>query len=217
MVNQSPIKKIIRWVVTIAICLILSWRVYDGYRHIKLDILNYMLSALSSKDLLSIEADHTNPDMKMLLRFERYFQYVAGNVKPQEADAYAMLGFCHAKMGQDKQAMAFYQKSIAINPYVAWVHFNVGTIYLRQHDFEAARLSFAKVLAVPIEANLLSVRNSKVYLDIIRQAPALDMKQRLELTYAQAYYLSSLSSQLIATNAKVIPEAVLTLIAPRIF
>ena len=200
---MSRAPRIFSWVLkasfTGALCVLLSWRISHDHREVKLRVLNYMLSALSFADLPALEARGNVPDGPLLRGYERYFTYVAANV-PGSADAYAMLGFCKAKMGRTREALASYGKAAAIDPYLAGVYYNMGALYLRAGDPAKARENFRKAVDVPVEANVEFLRHSKIYLDILRQAD-MDFGRRLKETYALSGYLADACAAVNKDNA----------------
>jgi Flp pilus assembly protein TadD len=68
---------------------------------------------------------------------------VAKNAK--HADALNYLGYCHRKAGRKDQAMAFYQKALAVDPNHLGVHEYLGELYLMMDDLPKAEAQVAKL------------------------------------------------------------------------
>jgi tetratricopeptide (TPR) repeat protein len=66
--------------------------------------------------------------------------------EPQNFWAWFVLGNCHDRMGQDRQAEACYDTCAAIWPTFPWVYFNRGLARLRQSDHAGACADFDEVL-----------------------------------------------------------------------
>ena len=204
----------VKILITISLCAGLFWRTSQEYQRVRLRILNHMLSGLSFRELLAVE---TNPgqDASVLRKHKRYFAYVTKYL-PTAKDAYAMRGFCEAGLNRMPDALAAYQKAASIDPPLVWEYYNLGILYLLEKDLTKAAESFKNALSVPVEVNALVLRNSKVYLDILRQVPELDVHERLKTTYALSYYWANMLSRLAQADVSL-PDLDKDVVRLRIF
>jgi tetratricopeptide (TPR) repeat protein len=72
------------------------------------------------------------------------FQKVV-KAEPKNADAWNYLGFCHRHLKQLEQALAAYQKALAINPDHRGANEYLGELYLQMGDAAKARERLTKL------------------------------------------------------------------------
>ena len=187
-----------RWLLTVVLCLFFAWRINQDFGQAELNILNALLSRLDFKYLFKAEQGGA-VDAGQMQEFRRYFIRMAQDI-PVEADAYAMQGFCDAYLGHIDAAVAAYQKSVAINPHMAWAHYNLGVLYLKRADFAKAFEAFNNVLAIRPQAYTMVLGRSKIYADIIRSAPDTSIETRAKELYASSYYAAGVIHQLMQSS-----------------
>lgn len=187
--------------------------IQKDFRRAQLRTLNYCMPS-SYVDLLG---SHQGAGKKTLQPYIRYYHLVTTITKGNE-DAYAVLGVCYSRMGQQGKALEFFKR--AVTPHSFWALYNMGVIYLKQGNYVAADKVFSQAGAIPPQEALKAMMQSKVYMDIA-QASSLSIEglsNQLQQGYGQAYQLLALSRQLKAnTDASVEIEQLIRGIDVQVF
>jgi tetratricopeptide (TPR) repeat protein len=152
----------------------------------KLNSLNIHMPP-DSQRLLEAMAGASNVELR---EYVQYFKLVT-EYMPQQADAYAMLGFCYAYQGQWAESEEALKKSLSLNPYSFWPYYNLGLLYGRTGHPKEAQIILAKALALPLEKTLGTITSSKIYRDIIVSSGKNfdDVVQSLQQGYQSAALL----------------------------
>jgi tetratricopeptide (TPR) repeat protein len=138
-------------------------------------------------DLLEPESV-AKPDLMSLKEYTDYYMQAAQALPaPFNADAYALMGYCHYKGGRLDEASASYLKSIELNPAVIWNYHNLAVLHFKKGDYEKTALLVNQELQINPETALRIVASSKIYTDIIRDMKSeIDWSARLKGTYSDA-------------------------------
>ncbi len=72
-------------------------------------------------------------------------------IKYTFADVHNNIGVIYEKQGDIKQAKAYYQKAISLNPKFAKPYYNLGNIYYEKGDYEQAIAYYKKALSLKLE------------------------------------------------------------------
>ena len=200
------VKNIFRWALTIVLVAGFAAKAAHDYHWARLRVVNSLMVSLEYKDLLVLE----QPDGKLkdyqLKHFKSYFEQVA-LLMPGQADAYAMAGFCSYYLGQRTKALKAYQKAIAINPEFLWFYYDAGMICFMQEDYAKASEYFQKALLTRPQINAVIISQSKIFLDILRQAPQpVDIPERLKQGYEMSAYFVRLSAFLAQNPSSQRPD-----------
>jgi len=114
----------------------------------------------SFKYLAEVKKNPKDVDVGKLHKYKFYYKKVS-DYMPERIDAISMMGYCAYHLGEEEEAIAFYKEAISINSYFFWLHYNLGVIYYNNKDYELAKVSFEKALAVNPEGTLVMTLLSK--------------------------------------------------------
>ncbi len=103
---------------------------------------------------------------KELREYLAYYKTVDAYI-PGRDDAKAMMGFCYYYMGNDKKALSAYKRSVDLNPYFFWSHYNLGVIHLQNRHYGQAAEFFRKAIAIKPQVTLKIISSSKLYREIL--------------------------------------------------
>ncbi len=118
-------------------------------------------------------------------QYVEYYEKVVEFV-PDQADAYALLGFCYYYLGETQKAVSAYQRAMFLNPRFFWSAYSLGVIYFKSKEYVSALAAFKSALAASPETTLATLRYSQVYRPLIRIVePQLPM--RLQNGYQNIY------------------------------
>jgi tetratricopeptide (TPR) repeat protein len=78
------------------------------------------------------------------------YDYITTKISPDEAKYYLKKARLKEQLGLTKQAVADYDKAIALSPGNPLYHLQKGLLEYRNHDLEAARRSFTKALEINV-------------------------------------------------------------------
>ncbi len=135
--------------------------------------------------------------------YPAYFKLVA-QYQPQLAEGHALLGYCLYRSGHMEEAIASYEKAIALNPHYFWSWYDLGLIYYQLGDFDKAAVFLQQALKAPPEATLQALTASKLYSDILTSTAfsAFNAVDHLRQGYARAQVILFLA---IAKQSQSIP------------
>ena len=185
-----------------------SWVLYVGLllfiwfspNHVKLlanakaESLSRLTPVINYKTAFVDIQDHFDP--KKLEDCIYYHRKVVEIIPSHRADAYAMLGFCYERAGQNAKAVGSYERSLKYNPSFFWTYYNLGTIYYNQKKYEKARYYFERATEQdPIRASMIPTM-SKVYKDVGADfSGSYDIAGNLAQGYQRAFILLVVSAQ----------------------
>ena len=113
------------------------------------------------------------------------------------ADAWTMLGVIHASMGNYKEAIKCFRKSIALNPRDALIHYNLGLALLKTNAHTTSVSEFRRALecnsnftearynlAIALQQSGDFKEAESAYLDVLRSCPSMtNAYVRLSMLY----------------------------------
>ncbi len=200
------VKKILCAIVTLALAAGMAVKINHDYRWARMRVVNGLMTALEFKGLLTLEQPGGRLEDHEIRRFKSYFQQVT-RLLPNQAEAYAMTGFCLFHLGQKDAALKSYQKAISIRPEFLWFYYDAGIICLSQRNYSEAAGYFQKALLTQPQINLAIVTQSKVFVDIIRQAvQPVEIPERLKEGYELSAYFARLSGILAQVKGSQDPD-----------
>lgn len=129
--------------------------------------------------LLETAKNPNTVDSVKLVPYAHYYETVAAYI-PNLADANGLAGYVNGVLGHTEKAIQYYQQAIAINPHFFWFHHNLGMLYYRQGDYDAAIQSCETALQKTPEQAFLFVKTSeRLYLPIILSDADNNVQQKL--------------------------------------
>ncbi len=112
---------------------------------------------------------------------------------PNNADAYAMMGFCYYYLGEFQNAISWYQKAVYLNPQFFWNYYNLGVLYFHQGQYARAVGEFKKALSLKWEGTVKIIYLSKVYQQIFSSyEKGYDVQKELKKGYYKCSLLMAL-------------------------
>jgi len=110
---------------------------------------------------------HEKFDPAQLAKFIDYYKEVVV-LYPTMADAYGMLGFCYAQVGDFDSAIAAYKQAIQLLPQFFWFHYNLGLIHFKKGDYKEAISVLNHALTADLENSLKFIASSqRIYLPLL--------------------------------------------------
>ena len=175
--------------ISILIFTFFSMHIISDTRHIPIESLDYTLAYLDFEEMFNLENGRPTACSDLYLKkYADYFKRVT-DLKPDMGDAWGALAFCYFHLGKEKQAMTALQKAISYCPLFGSFYYNTGVIYFGQGKLSEAQIYFQKALNTPFEANLMYIKLSKIYADIMRHSKHsnMDIQQRVKEMYELSY------------------------------
>ncbi len=184
----------------LAVFLLLSFLIGREFRSAQLRTLNYFMPASYGALLSPIV-----PNPQILQQYITYFKIVSG-MGGRSADAYALLGFCYARLGRADTALSFFEKAAALNPSSFWIYYDVAVLYLKRNLYPQAAQMFSRALRIEPTQAFRSMYSSKIYVDMLagQEVSAQTVGQQLEQGYAKAKQLLVFSRQVL--DHKIPPD-----------
>ncbi|MBI4309841.1 MAG: tetratricopeptide repeat protein, partial [Candidatus Omnitrophica bacterium] len=83
--------------------------------------------------------------------FDRYIIYykLISGLTGGNADAYAMLGICYSRLEQDRPAIKFLEKAMALKPQSFWAGYDLGALYLKNNDHTKSSQILTQAISIP--------------------------------------------------------------------
>lgn len=102
-------------------------------------------------------------------KFDNYITYfnLVSDYMPNQADSYAMLGFCYSHLNQSSLAIDNYKKAIELNPRFFWSYYNLGLLSWANGNFQEASFLFKQSLLLDPRETIESILPSKLYMSIL--------------------------------------------------
>ena len=143
-------------------------------------------------------------DPHVFNRYITYYKIVSALIK-DHADAYALLGFCYSRLGREKSAVKYFKKAFVLRPQSFWIPYDLGVLYMKQHDYKNAAQMLAQAMNIIPQTALTAIYSSKIYVDILTACGLSPQAIATQLNkgYQQAY-------QLLAVNQKLAAKQVTT-------
>ena len=143
-------------------------------------------------------------DQRVFNRYITYYKIVSTLIK-DNADAYALLGFCYSRIGRDQTAVQFLEKAIALKPQSFWISYDLGLLYMKDSAYNNAARALTQALNIMPQTALAAIYSSKIYVDILTACGLSPQAIATQLNkgYQQAY-------QLLAVNQKLAAKQVTT-------
>lgn len=156
------------------------------------------------KQLASIDTETASllyNDASELFRQKKYMDAIAvyNKISPATAEALLGIGACYQAMNNNKQAAAYYVKSLALDAKNAETAYYAGLAYSNAQDFANAK-TYAKK-ALELDANNKNAKDLLTY--VIEQENTVKMDKAIELFEKQQYQQAlSLLNNVIAQDPK---------------
>lgn len=156
------------------------------------------------KQLASIDTETASllyNDASELFRQKKYMDAIAvyNKISPATAESLLGIGACYQAMNNNKQAAAYYVKSLALDAKNAETAYYAGLAYSNAQDFANAK-TYAKK-ALELDANNKNAKDLLTY--VIEQENTVKMDKAIELFEKQQYQQAlSLLNNVIAQDPK---------------
>lgn len=98
--------------------------------------------------------------------YEIYFK-IASEFLPVSFAGHYLMGICHQSQGRSQEALESYRRSLHLNSGFFWAYYNMGIIYWRAGQFDAARAAWSTALKLPAQGSLQALFSDKLLRDIV--------------------------------------------------
>ena len=164
------------------------------YEKIKFSMQIRALNSIMPKSFATLLTE-SGPGKKIndvdLKAYMRFYQRVT-EFFPEQADAYAMLGFCYFNKGDIARAIVMYRKAFDLNNQVFWINYNLGVLYaIANQDQEAENYLKRATVADPKNTLNFVVSSNVIFRSLMMDAGiTLDsLRKNLNQGYFQAHLL----------------------------
>ena len=133
--------------------------------------------------------DHNQFDKRNLKDYITCFGQIVEDFS-SFAEAWGILGFSYAQLGEMQKAVAAYEKAIVANPNHFWFYHDIAMLYYQMGQSEIAADYFKKALMKNSDATLTFIFSSRVYLPLVKQLEDRNiLKANLTKGYQHCYQM----------------------------